>query len=335
MPRTPKLSPETQPPSGDRHPRLPKQINPCRNRTQAPQTSRRAVSRRLSSALLALLLASATLAWAVDKAPYRSVGFVKMPASVELGAVSAVTLDPRGGLYVLHRGEPPILVFDSAGKYKHGWGDGMFKVAHGLRADRDGNIWTTDNGSHVIRKFTPDGKLLLTLGEFDVPGADKKHFRSPDDLVFSSTGEIFVADAGNGRIVRLSAEGKWLAEWGKKGTAPGEFQLAHSIAIDGGDRIYVGDRGNDRVQVFEPNGKLADVWSGFGNPFGVQVVGEHLLVSEGDVNKMIQLDMKGNVTGTWGKPGDIELPHLMAIGPDQTLYVAEVNGRRVQKFRPQ
>ena len=65
------------------------------------------------------------------------------------------------------------------------------------------------------------------------------------------------------------------------------------------------------------------------------MVGEHLLVSEGDVNKMIQLDMKGNVSGTWGKPGDIKLPHLMAIGPDQTLYVAEVNGRRVQKFRPQ
>ena len=211
----------------------------------------------------------------------------------------------------------------------------MFKVAHGLRADSDGNIWTTDNGSHVIRKFTPEGKLLLTLGELDVPGAGTTHFRSPDDLVFSSTGEIFVADAGNGRIVHLSANGKWLDEWGKKGTEPGEFKLAHSLAIDSRDRIYVGDRGNNRIQIFESNGKLADVWSGFGNPFGVQVVGEHLLVSEGDDNKMIQLDMKGNVTGTWGEPGDIGLPHLMALGPGQTLYVAEVNGKRVQKFRRQ
>ena len=281
---------------------------------------------------LLVLLAAPTLAWAADRAPYKSVGFVKTPASIELGAVSAVALDQRGGIYVLHRGEPPILVFDSAGEYKHGWGDGMFKVAHALRVDTDGNLWTTDNGSHVIRKFTPAGKLLLTLGELDVPGADKTHFRSPDDLVFSSSGEIFVADAGNGRIVHLSAEGKWLAQWGKKGAEPGEFKLAHSLAIDSGDRIYVGDRGNNRVQVFQPSGKLAAVWSGFGNPFGVQVVGEHLLVSEGEVNKMIQLDMEGNVTGSWGEPGDIGLPHLMALGPDQTLYVAEVNGKRVQKF---
>ena len=128
--------------------------------------------------LLAILAAS--LAFAAE-APYTSAGFLKIPAEVKLGPMSAVEVDRKGNMYVLHRGEPPLLAFDKDGKYKGGFGSGEFKVAHGLRADKDGNIWTTDNGLHILRKFSPKGETVMMTGA--------KH---------SSTIEICVIDKGPG-----------------------------------------------------------------------------------------------------------------------------------------
>jgi sugar lactone lactonase YvrE len=209
----------------------------------------------------------------------------------------------------------------------------MFKVPHGLRVDREGHIWTTDNGNHVLRKFDRAGKLLATLGTEGKAGSGKEGFRSPDDLVFDSQGNLYVADAGNGRIVKLSAEGGYLSEWGSKGKGPGQFATAHSLAIDRQDRIYVGDRGNKRVQIFDSAGKYVAEWGGFGNPFGLIVVGDELLASEGDIHKIFHLDGKGKIVAQWGDPKTLLLPHLMAINSQGTLFVAEVNGKRVQLFR--
>src|SRR3954468_442937 len=96
--------------------------------------------------------------------PYTSSGYVNFPADVEVGAVSAVAIDADDGVFVLHRGEPPLLAFDAEGKYLRGFGQGLFKVPHGLRVDREGNVWTTDNGNHVLRKFNREGRLPSTLG---------------------------------------------------------------------------------------------------------------------------------------------------------------------------
>src|SRR6516164_2718800 len=203
----------------------------------------------------------AGLLWAAD--PYRPGGFLQFPDSVKMGALSSVAVAADGHIYVLHRGTPPLLEFDANRRYLRGCGEGLFKVAHGLRIDRNGNIWTTDNGNHVVRKFSARGERRLTLGETDKGGAGKDHFRSPDDIVIDSHGTMFVADSGNGRIVHLDASGAYLSEWGAKGDAPGQFKMAHGLAIDTRDRIYVADRGNNRVQVFTPDGKLVAVWSGF------------------------------------------------------------------------
>src|SRR6185503_589895 len=116
-----------------------------------------------------------------------------------------------------HRGEPPLVAFDADGKYLRGFGSGMFKVPHGLRVDSQGNLWTTDNGKHVLRQFTPEGRLLATLGTEGKPAGGKEGFRAPDDLVFDSKGNAYVADSGNGRIVKLSPDGAYQMEWGKKG----------------------------------------------------------------------------------------------------------------------
>jgi DNA-binding beta-propeller fold protein YncE len=221
------------------------------------------------------------------------------------------------------------------GKVSQRFGEGLFKVAHGLRIDPAGAIWTTDNGNHVIRRFSPEGKLLLTLGEVNVGGAGPDHFRSPDDIVISSKGDLYIADSGNGRIVRLTPAGRYISEWGTKGTAPGEFKLCHGLAIDSRDHIYVADRGNNRVQVFDSNGKQLHIWQGFGNPYGLLISGKELLVSEGEVHKIFHLDPNGKVINSWGGPGILQLPHFMAIDSQGVLYVAEVDGKRVQKFTPQ
>lgn len=286
--------------------------------------------RILFSALLPLALVPIPL-HAAD--PYVSVGFLEFPEEVELGAVSAVAVGPQDRIYVLHRGEPPLVEFRPEGTYVRGWGQGLFKVPHGLRVDRKGHIWTTDNGNHVLRKFSREGKLLATLGVEGKPASGKDGFRAPDDLVFDSQGNLFIADSGNGRIVKLSPEGEYLAEWGKKGKDSGQFATAHGLAIDNSDRIYVADRGNKRVQVFDVTGKHLANWSGFGNPFGLIVVGDELLASEGDIHKIFHLDATGKVVAQWGSPETLKLPHMMAVDSQGTLYVAEVNGQRVQKFR--
>lgn len=265
--------------------------------------------------------------------PYVSLGFVKFPAEIELGAVSAVAVDAQDQVYILQRGEVPLLAFDSQGAYQRGWGQGLFKVPHGLRVDGEGNIWTTDNGNHVLRKFTSEGKLLATLGVEGKAATGKDGFRSPDDVVFDSSGNIYIADAGNGRIVKLAPNGSFLLAWGSKGKGPGQFATAHGLGIDREDRIYVADRGNKRIQVFDSTGKHLADWTGFGNPFGLLVVGDELLATEGDIHKIFHFDRAGKIVAHWGDPQLLKLPHLMAVNSKGVLYVAEVNGKRVQMFQ--
>src|SRR5215213_6502727 len=129
--------------------------------------------------------------------PYRLVrNFINLPPGVKLGAVSGVATDARDNLYVFHRGDParPILVFDSEGKFLRSFGERLFTSTHALRIDPDGNIWTTDNANHTVVKFSPDGKVLLTLGVRDVAGQDETHFNKPTDVAFARDGSFYVSD---------------------------------------------------------------------------------------------------------------------------------------------
>ncbi|MGI8978381.1 MAG: peptidyl-alpha-hydroxyglycine alpha-amidating lyase family protein [Pirellulaceae bacterium] len=287
----------------------------------------------MRTTFLAITIAALSCSAAVAAEPFVSRGFVKFPAEIEVGAVSAVAVDKEDNVYVLQRGKEPLLMFDNEGKFIRAWGEGLFKVPHGLRVDQERHIWTTDNGNHVLRKFDREGKLLATLGTEGKPGSDVSAFRAPDDLVFDSLGNLYVADSGNSRIVKLTADGEFLMQWGSKGQKSGQFATAHSLAIDAKDCLYVGDRGNKRIQLFDTQGKHLADWDGFGNPFGLVIVGDELLASEGDIHKIFHLDLKdGRITACWGTPDTLQLPHLMALDSRGTLYVAEVNGKRVQKF---
>jgi sugar lactone lactonase YvrE len=201
----------------------------------------------------------------------------------------------------------------------------LFEVPHGLRVDKSGNIWTTDNKNNLVRKFSPQGELLFTLD---------LGFRAPDDIVFTSKGDMVIADAGYARIIVASPHGHLIRSWGSKGKSDGQFAAAHGLAIDARDRIYVADRGNNRVQVFELSGKHAGTWTGFGNPFGLLVIGGELVVSDGDAHRMSHLALEGGaVKEQWGDKDLLQLPHLMSVDSQGILYVAEVNGKRVQKFQ--
>lgn len=275
----------------------------------------------------------AGLAFAAD-APYASAGFLKIPAEVKLGPMSAVEADLGKGTPTYCTGaNRPCLPSTRTATTRAVSARGEFKVAHGLRADKDGNIWTTDNGFHIVRKFSPTGKVLATLGEKGVPGGDEKHFRAPDDLVFATNGDIYVADSGNGRIVHLNKSGQFVSQLAKR---QGKRPVCHGARL--GNRLQRPDlRSRPRQQPRAGLRQFRRVFvhlDGFGNPFGLLVVGKQLLVSEGDVNKIFHFDLaSGQIVNSWGDSQTLQLPHLMSTDRKGNLYVAEVNGKRVQIFR--
>src|SRR6185295_9172019 len=212
--------------------------------------------------------------------PYRAVeNWAQLPANIQWSQVISVDPDARGNIWVFHRSEPNILEFGASGKLLKSFGTG-FAQAHGLAIDRDGNVWVTDaqakdgHGQQVI-KFSPDGKVLMTLGKAGVAGAGTDMFNGPTDVVIASNGDIFVTDGHGGdtnaRIMKFSKDGKFIKTWGKKGSGPGEFNDPHSVAMDSKGRLFVADRGNNRVQIFDQDGKFIDEWKQFSRPSGIYI----------------------------------------------------------------
>jgi DNA-binding beta-propeller fold protein YncE len=214
------------------------------------------------------------------------------------------------------------------------------KTAHGLRIDLEGNVWTTDIGTHQVVKYNPFGKVLLTLGTKNKPGDSHDRFNMPADVAVSPAGDIYVADGyGNSRVVKFSRTGKYVTEWGKKGKAPGEFHLVHAIFLDGKGRVYVGDRENDRIQIFDTDGKYLDQWRECGAPFGLFLQnGARMLVADGRGNEVRILDLRGKLLARFGQKGDeagqFVLPHGICADSQGAIYVAEGDGKRPQKFVP-
>lgn len=284
----------------------------------------------VSSALLLVLVSTAHCG-----DPYVSRGFVPRPAKIQIGAMSAVAVDDDADrVYVLHRGEPPLLVLDANFQLIAEWGRGLFKTVHGLRVDSRHNVWVTDNALHVIRRFSPEGTVTMTLGQDGKAGDGENFLKAPDDLVFDSKGMIYVADAGNKRIVKFDQHGLFMKQWGGGGKEQGKFATAHGLAIDGFDRIYVADRGNNRVQVFDTDGRFLAEWTDAGNPFGLLVTKNGMIVADGDAHRLTLLDLTGKKLAAWGSPETLKLPHLMAVRLDGTVFVTEVEGKRIQIFQP-
>jgi DNA-binding beta-propeller fold protein YncE len=293
-------------------------------------------------------------------------GWPRLPEGYVLGQVSGVTVDSHNHVFVFHRTarssrNPPklgdvipdatVLCFDGdTGAVLAQWGAGLFRVPHGIAADRANNLWLTDRGLHQVYKFTHDGKPLLTLGERGVPGADGQHFGGPSGVAVARDGSIYVSDGyDNSRVAKFSASGEFLFDWGRKGSGPGEFDLVHAVALDEQDRVYVADRGNARIQVFTPDGKFLTQWksAALGRPWAVAIAsdgyayvvdGGDLKLSPPDRAHLLKVNLSGTILDQWASygnyDGQIYWGHDLAVGRDGAVYVGDILGQRVQKFVP-
>ena len=222
--------------------------------------------------------------------PYRTTrDWGQLPPGVAWAAVTAVEPAPDGIIYVVHRcfenscagrKEAPILKYDRNGKLLASWGEGMFIFPHGATVDRDGNLWVTDargekDKGHQVFKFNADGKVLMTLGKAGVSGSGADLFDQPTDVLVAPDGTIFVTDSHrngkNNRVVKLTKDGKYIKEWGTKGSGPGQISEPHTIAMDSQGRLFVGDRENNRIQIFDQEGKFIAEWRQFGRPSGISI----------------------------------------------------------------
>lgn len=222
--------------------------------------------------------------------PYRTTrDWGQLPPGVKWAAVTAIEPAPDGTIYVVHRcfanscaGRPeaPILKYDASGTLLRSWGEGMFVFPHGAAVDAEGNLWLTDargeNGKgHQVFKFSPDGKVLMTLGKAGVSGSTTDLFDQPTDVVIAPNGQIFVTDSHrngkNNRVMRFSKDGTFQKQWGTKGSGPGQISEPHTIAMDSRGRLFVGDRENNRIQIFTQDGALLGEWRQFGRPSGIAI----------------------------------------------------------------
>ena len=210
----------------------------------------------------ALIIGSGDYRYSIESWP-------TLPAGWVLGDVAGVAVSDKDEIYLFTRGEHPLLVFDSAGNLLRHWGEGQFVRPHGIDIGPDGTIYCTDDGAHVVRTFTPEGKELLRIG---LPGEPEPMmsglpFNMCTHTALSPSGDIYVSDGyGNARVHKYSPNGKLLFSWGGPGISPGEFNFPHNIVSDADGWLYVADRENHRVQVFNGDGKFETQWHSLHRP---------------------------------------------------------------------
>jgi DNA-binding beta-propeller fold protein YncE len=273
---------------------------------------------------------------------------VTLPEGVTMGATAAVAFDGKGHIWVLARGTTTFFEFDENGKYLRSFGDRMTR-AHGLRIDRDNNLWATDVGAHTVMKVSPDGKVLLTLGTAGQAGmwdeaAGTRLLNQPNDVAIAANGDVFVIQGhtpgpgGDARVIKFDRTGKYLMQWGGKGNGPGQFQVAHGAAIDAQGLLWVVDRENQRIQVFDQSGKYVREMKYAGLPCAVDIGRQYVYMVNGFAGQLLRLDLNGKVLAALGKPGkgpgEFGEAHFMAVSPKDEIYVADsVNGALVKFVR--
>ena len=268
-----------------------------------------------------------------------------MPDGWKFGRVSAVTTDAQGDVYVFHRGKKAdaVVVFDKTGKYVRSWGRNFFGNPHGIRVDKDGNVWCVDNGNQQVYKFTRDGKLLLTLGTKGEIGTDETHFNRPTDIAWDrATQDFFISDGyGNSRVVKFDKDGKYLKDWGKPGTGPSEFDTVHAIATDSKGRVYVSDRENNRIQIFDAEGTFLKEWTHLGATQGIDITDKDemfVMTHRNNVENIVYDTLAGRVMKIDLEPGKIlgamESPgHHMDVS-DWTgeIFIGSLTGNAIRWY---
>ena len=286
----------------------------------------------------ALAASATTLAWGASNEPnsqpnpYNTVeNWAKMPEGRTWGSAAGVAVDSHDHIWVAERcganycadsNLAPILEFDSSGKLLKSFGAGMFVFPHGIYVDKDNNVWVTDgqgkNGKgQQVFKFSPDGRVLMTLGKAGVVGDGEDTFNQPSAVIVASDGNIFVADGhgqnSNARVVKFTKDGKFIKAFGKKGSGPGEFNVPHCLAFDSQGRLFACDRGNNRLQIFDQDGNFLDQWAQFSRPSGI-------FIDKHDMIYVVDSESQpSNHPGGWKRGmriGSVRDGSVMAFIPD-------------------
>jgi peptidylamidoglycolate lyase len=289
-----------------------------------------------------------------------------LPKDFKLGNPTGIDIDTNQNIVVFHRtdrewplsgpmpGKPiqgkTILIIDKDnGKLIGSWGGNLFIMPHGLKVDNENNIWVTDVGLNQVFKFSHEGILLMKLGVAKVSGNDSLHFDEPTDIAITKDGSFYVSDGyGNSRVIKFSATGKYLFEWGRKGDKEGEFNIPHGISLDYKGNVYVADRENNRIQVFDPNGKFIKQYTDktFGAICAVAFnKTQSKLFAVDDLtflnlkhrgSDVIVFDTSGNVQTRFGRSGSydgsVSWYHDLTIDKDENIYIGDILGNTIQKF---
>jgi hypothetical protein len=310
-----------------------------------------------------------------DSAP----NLLKLPDRLYLGEAVGVATNSKGHIFVYTRagstnattgasrtfthGGARLFEFGPDGRFLREIGQGLygFLFAHVVRVDAQDNIWAVDEGSGMLIKFNPEGRVMMTMGrkpeavpvpEPDGPaprggaGVAGDNFNRPTDVAWDAAGNIFVSDGyGNSRIAKFDKNGHFLKSWGSRGTAPGQFNTPHSIAVDAQGNVYVGDRGNKRIQIFDNDGNLKNQYTHVGSPWAVCITpGPHQYLYSSNSNgtgsmdngEIYKMELDGKVLGKFGTAGKLlkefgSVHEIDCRNPNE-LYVGEITNWRVQKL---
>jgi sugar lactone lactonase YvrE len=296
---------------------------------------------------------------------YRLVeNWEQLPTGYSHRDVVGVAVDSQDRVYLLTRFDPQVLVYEPDGRFVASFAQGVFTPrTHGLTIGPDDTIYCVDDGDHTVRKFSPDGKLLMMIG---TPGVSSDSgydgatvesinrgappFNRPTNIAVAPNGELYVADGyGNCRVHRFTADGQLIQSWGEPGTGPGQFHLPHGIAVDESGQVWVTDRENDRIQVFSPGGEFLFMWDHVQRPTQVRVARDgRVYVSElwwrtgqrsfvhGEIaahryGRVCIYDRAGALLGQIAGngdptlPGNLIAPHDVCVDSRGDIYVGEVS----------
>ena len=273
--------------------------------------------------------------------------WAQLPDGWSFKEVADVVVDAQDRVYVFNRGEHPMIIFEPDGSFVASWGEDLFARAHGVTVGPDGMLYCVDDGDHSIRKCTPDGEVLMTIGTPNEPAPihSGEPFNRPTKVAFDpKTDELYISDGyGNARVHKFSLDGEHLFSWGEYGTDPGQFNLVHSVCTDSAGKVYIADRESHRVQIFDADGRYLDQWNNLHRPCGLHI--EDDLVYIGQVPTQLEVntdypnlggcvtihDLNGHRLARLGDvwrgegPGQFISPHGIAIDSHGDIYVGEVS----------
>ena len=272
--------------------------------------------------------------------------WAKLPDGYSLHECPGVAVDSQDNVFLLTRGEHPLMQFDKGGNFIKSFGEGYFSHrTHGLYIAHDDSLLVADDGIHTIQQFSADGERIAELGNRDNPSpkwSGEPFNRPTSAAIRPSNGDWYVSDGyGNARIHVYSPAGEYKFSWGSPGIDPGEFMRPHNIAFDNNDRVYVVDREAHRVQIFDGDGSFITMWSNIHRPDAMVLWGDHIYIGElngiggfdsPNMGHRVEVfDLDGKLVSRFGAAdegegaGKFMAPHGIAVDSEGSLYVAEVS----------